>query len=111
MDSVPLSSSPSDEIGNSFESFGDFGDFQSADGVDTDFEPFAIGTSHDRHDSTSLSPGALKNTSTNIPAVGHHVSDNADEDEGDDSSLALTPTSGSWTIANGYDGFEEITRI
>jgi len=108
MDSVPLSSSPSDEIDNSsFESFGDFGDFQSADGVDIDFEPFAIGTSHDRHDSTSLSP-----TSTNISAAGHiHVSDNADEDEDDGSSLALTPTSGSWTIANECDGFEEITRI
>ena len=109
MDSVPLSS---DEIGNSsFESFGDFGDFQSAGGVDNDFEPFAIGTEHDRHDSTSLSLDASKNTSTNIPAVGHHVSDNADEDEDDDSSSGLTPTSGSWTIANGYDGFEEITRI
>jgi len=102
--SILLSSSPSDETDNSsFESFGDFGDFQSADEMDTDFGPFAIG------DSTSLS--GASNISMNYSGAAHARVNSGDEDHDDDSSLMLTPTSGSWTIANGYDGFEEITRV
>jgi len=47
----------------------------------------------------------------NYSGAAHARVSSGDEDHDDDSSLMLTPTSGSWTIANGYDGFEEITRV
>lgn len=81
---------------SSFESFGDFGDFQSADG-DVDFGPFESAS------------GASTSSGAHGPSVDTGDREKHGEDE--DESLTLTPTTGSWTIASGNDGFEEIRRV
>ncbi|KAF9447598.1 hypothetical protein P691DRAFT_107641 [Macrolepiota fuliginosa MF-IS2] len=128
-DSVLLSSSFSDEMDDSsFESFGDFGDFQSADG-DVDFGPFesagaGAGVTSSSGSATaaastraaplagergSSSPGSAR--SSNGVGSGNRKTKGGSEGDDDDESLTLTPTSGSWTIASGHDGFEEIRRV
>lgn len=92
---------------SSFESFGDFGDFQSADG-EVDFGPFESASSThagDPPDSQS------QQHSSSIGGTGsENVKPREPTDDNDD-TLTLTPTSGSWTIASGNDGFEEIRRV
>lgn len=90
---------------SSFESFGDFGDFQSADG-DADFGPFESGGS-------TFNSGDASHDQPSSNASGTTSSGKQKDvgDDDDDVSLTLTPTSGSWTIASGNDGFEEIRRV